>query len=316
MNPIRISVVICTHNPERSNLAQTLAGLAAQDLNHDHWETILVDNASSPPLALPLASCPPPPNLRLVVESQLGLTTARRRGLQESQGALLVLVDDDNILAPDFLTQAYNIFSTHPKLGVVGGPIAAKFTQPPETWVEEFFPLLALRDLGPDTIISVLQTDPATGLPLYPAHAPVGAGMVLRTEVAAIWLQQPTVPQLSDRQGGSLSSGGDNDIVFTALKSDWEIGYSPQLHVQHLIPAARCQPQYLARLNHGIQCSWVQLLAHHQACPWTPITPLSVPFRQARAWWRERAWRGPVEHIRWRGLCGHFAGRAKLPSPR
>ena len=57
-----------------------------------------------------------------------------------------------------------------------------------------------------------------------------------------------------DRTGTSLASGGDNDLVFTALHAGGEVAYFPELRLTHLIPAGRLAPDYLTRLNRGIIC--------------------------------------------------------------
>ena len=73
-------------------------------------------------------------------------------------------------------------------------------------------------------------------------------------------------------------------------------------------------PGYLARLNRGIQKSWVQVLAQHDASPWPPLTASGAALRKFRAWFTHRAWSSPAAHIRWQGACGHFAGRiARCP---
>jgi hypothetical protein len=59
-----------------------------------------------------------------------------------------VFVDDDNVLARDYLAQVKTIFETHPKLGCAGGKSLPEFETPPAAWVAEFYPLLAVRDLG------------------------------------------------------------------------------------------------------------------------------------------------------------------------
>ena len=48
--PPRLSVVLCTHNPDTALLDEVLAALALQFETGAH-ELIIVDNASDPPLA-------------------------------------------------------------------------------------------------------------------------------------------------------------------------------------------------------------------------------------------------------------------------
>jgi glycosyltransferase involved in cell wall biosynthesis len=308
--PPLISVIIPTHNPRGDRLQRTLAGLGAQTLPVGDWETILVDNASTIPVTTGDLG-----NLRVVREPELGLTAARRRGFREARGELCVLVDDDNVLAADYLATVLALFARHPGIGALGGRSLPEFETPPPDWSREFFDLLALRDLGDQPLVSHGLKPAGSPVAEYPACAPIGAGMALRRAAWEAWLNSTTGRLLSDRRGAELTSGGDNDIVLCALRAGWEAAYFPTLSLIHLIPGGRLEPAYLARLNRGIQKSWMQVLSLHEANPWPPIPRWTVPLRCARAWLRHRAWSGPAAHIRWQGSCGHFAGRASALTP-
>ena len=310
---MELSVIIPTHNPDEGRMRRTLAGLRAQTLPTDQWETLVVDNASVPGVeVLPLKEFAPA-NLRVVREPQLGLTSARQRGFTAARAPLCVLVDDDNVLAPDYLMHVVRLFGAHPRVGALGGKCLPEFEAEPPDWAREFLPLLALRDLGDQPCISEGLRPPGAVRNQYPAEAaPIGAGMAIRRDVAAHWLAASAGSTLSDRRGRELTSGGDNDIVFTLLKHGWAVGYFPELVLTHLIPASRLTVDYLARLNHGIQKSWPQVLAKYDACPWPPITGWTVPLRQIKAWFTCRAWTSHAARIRWRGACGQFEGRAGL----
>lgn len=312
MGPARtISVLLPTHNPDLGRLERTLAGLRAQTLPAHLWETILIDNAST-------ASPPPgflarnsPSNLSILHESFLGLTAARRCGFLAATAPVAVLVDDDNVLAPDYLEQALRLLAAHPRIGTLGGRVLPEFESEPPAWTREFHGLLALRDLGPEPQISQGLRPPGAIHNTYPLFAPFGAGMVLRREAWTAWLdsRHTTGSILSDRCGAKLTSSGDNDIVLALMRAGWEVGYFPELALTHLIPASRLDAAYLARLNHGIQKSWQQVLAKHDASPWPPLTATGAALRSARAWFTHRAWSSPAACIRWQGACGHFDGR-------
>lgn len=310
-----ISVVIPTHNPHAGRLRRTLAGLRAQSLPATQWSALVVDNASLPALD-PAALAPElPTNAHIIREPQLGLASARRRGFAEARGDIIVLVDDDNVLAPDYLAQVATLFAAHPRLGGLGGRSVPEFEQAPPAWVREFDDLLACRDLGATPLISSGLRHPATGRNTYPAFAPIGAGLALRRATAQAWLEHPPARHLTDRRGDELTSGGDNDIVFRAMQSGWEVGYFPALSLTHLIPAGRTSRDYLARLNRGIQKSWMQVLALHDANPFPPLSAGSAALRQLKAWFSYRAWSSPAAYVRWQGACGHFEGRASQPRP-
>lgn len=312
-----LSVIIPAHNPHPGRLARALNGLALQSLPPAHWEVLIIDNASTPPLStvsIPVSSLL---NTRLVSEPLLGLSHARRRGFIEARGDVIVLVDDDNVLAPDYLERVLHHFKTHPRVGVIGGPSRPEFETEPAPWKREFFPLLALRDLGSVPLFGGLRTSGASR-DAYPDCAPIGAGMALRREAAQAWLANSDAAALTDRRGNDLSSSGDNDIVVHALRAGWEAGYFPDLELLHLIPDSRLTPDYLGRLNRGIQKSWLRLLIHHGLSDWPPITRRTLRLRQAKAWFTFRAWESPAARIRWQGACGHFEGRARpcaAPSP-
>ena len=299
---MNLSVIIGTHNPHPGRLARTLAGLRSQTLPTSQWECILVDNASSPSMSRDAHDLT---NLRIVHEPEPGLTFARRCGLRAAATDLCIFADDDNVLATDYLANALRLAAAHPLVGAFGGHSLPEFETPPADWTHEFFGLLALRDLGEQPIISAAQTPVEN----YPLCAPIGAGMVLRREAAEVWLDAPN-PGLTDRRGGELTSGGDNDIVLTIFSAGWDVAYFPELSLTHLIPTSRLDPTYLARLNRGIQKSWVQVLARHHLCPWTRIPAWTVAPRRLKAWFAYRAWSGNPAHIRWQGACGRLEGLA------
>lgn len=309
---IRVSVIIPTHAPNPARLHRTLDGLRAQTLSNANWELLVVDNASPTPVSLP-ANILADISARIIPEPDLGLTSARRRGFAEAKGEICVLVDDDNVLAPNYLCDVLSRFATNPTIAAIGGPSRPEFEEAPAQWLSEFFPLLALRDLGPEPLVARLQQSPA-GHWEYPPGAPIGAGLALRTSLAKAWAQAREKSTITDRQGARLTSGGDNDIVLYILRAGHACAYFPELELTHLIPASRLDPKYLARLNRGIQFSWMQILTLHGANPWEPLTALGARLRTMRAWFSYRAWKHPSCNIRWSGAAGHFAGRVPKAS--
>ena len=309
---MKASVVIPCHNSDPVRLGRVLTALAGQTLPASDFETVVVDNASRSFPSSEVIESAGLSNLRIVREPEIGLTHARQRGLAETRGEIVLFVDDDNVLVPTYLETAVTIMARHDELGAAGGRSLGEFESPPSDWNREFFALLALRDLGPVAEISTGLRIPGSNLNHLPRCAPIGAGMVLRREAATAWAEgvgQGAAGLILDRQGGELSSGGDNDIIFAVMAVGWQVGYFPELTLTHLIPSVRLQPGYLARLNRAIQKSWMRVLRRHSANPWPMIPAWTVPPRKLKAWFAFRAWQGPAEFIRWQGACGHFDGR-------
>lgn len=310
MSAPAITVVVPAHDPHRGRFERTMAGLAAQALPRDRWELVVVDNASADPSAFACIDAMAFPGARVVREDALGLTHARLRGFAESRAALVVLVDDDNVLAPDHLETALRIAAGHPDVGAFGGRCVGEFEHPPAPWTAPFHANLAVVDHGDAPLVGGFDG----GARDYPKFAPVGAGMVLRSECARLWADATRTrgTPISDRRGRDLASGGDCDIVLTLLDAGWKVGYFPALSLAHLIPASRVERDYLARLVRGISRSWIQVLDLHGIRPWKPVPPLAVPLLKARAWMRLRAWSGDEAFVRWNAACGNFEGRAAL----
>ncbi|MFM8657970.1 MAG: glycosyltransferase [Chthoniobacterales bacterium] len=382
-----MSVVIPTHNPRSDYLARVIEALRQQTLPREQWELVVVDNGSRVPLAESIrhaadgiqleakgirhaadgkrqeASLPSHvptftpftelelgwhPTARMVREERLGRTFARLRGFAEARGELIVMVDDDNVLAPDYLANAVKIAEEHKDLGAFGGKCLPEFETQPEPWMEEFLPLLALRDHGEKEIIAGDSRAADGSRRVYPDQAaPIGAGMVVRSSAAAAYAEGiaqracgirhtaygrtaedenslkhcPTetpshraASVLTDRRGDSLASAGDNDLVFTILRDGWKVGYFPQLKVTHLIPSSRLTVDYFARANHGVQRSWVEVLRKHEACPWLVAPKWSAPLRQIKALLFIRPWHGKRAYVRWQGVCGRILGTTVLHS--
>ncbi|MFY8148880.1 MAG: glycosyltransferase [Prochlorococcaceae cyanobacterium] len=304
-----LSVLIPSHNPRRELLAKVLAALRQQSLPLDQWELLLIDNASTPSLSPVVLGWHP--QARLVKEPRLGLTHARLRGLNEAKGELLVWVDDDNVLDPGYLEAALEAFRSNPRLGAAGGPSLPCYATPPPVWFVEGLVPLGCSHHGDQPLAMSWRNQP----PHYPPAAPIGAGLVIRSEAIRLWadqLEHDPRRQAFGRTGQSLRSGEDNDINLTLLAHGWELAYLPQLRLSHHIPAGRLTEAYQQRLARASFRDFVQVLDLHGVRPWNAIAAWTVPLRALKAWFTFRAWRGPAERIRWQGAIGQFEGRAAL----
>src|SRR3954468_24414259 len=113
------SVIICSHNPRSDYFARVLDRLRNQTLPLHKWELLIIDNAS--PVSLVTRwDISWHPTGRHVLERELGLTPARRRGIQEASADLIIFVDDDNVLDETYLAEAIKIKQEWPSLGVWG----------------------------------------------------------------------------------------------------------------------------------------------------------------------------------------------------
>jgi glycosyltransferase involved in cell wall biosynthesis len=250
MNPEArgISVVICTHNPRGDYLRRVLDALKAQTLPKEEWELLLIDNASTEKLA-GIWDLSWHPRGRTIREDEVGLTPARLRGIKESTGELLVFVDDDNVLAADYLANGLNLAAQWPMLGAFGASIAGEFEIPPPDWLAPYLECLAIRELDRDYWCNL------GGLS---AALPCGAGLCVRRQIADDYLQKASKSafrKMLDRSGVNLSSGGDSDLAECAVDAGMGTGRFTALKLLHLIPKRRLTEDYIVRLYAGLAAS-------------------------------------------------------------
>jgi len=131
-----IALIICTHNPRADYFTRVLAALQAQILPLDIWELLVIDNASKESVA-PRFDIGWHPHGRNIREDELGLTHARLRGIGEANAELLVFVDDDNVLAPNYLEEALRIAIQYPYLGAWSVELIAEYDTPPPEWTKQ-----------------------------------------------------------------------------------------------------------------------------------------------------------------------------------
>ncbi len=247
-----LSVLICTHNPKRDSFDKVLTALKAQFLEIERWELLLIDNASQELLSGEI-DLTWHPQARHIREDQLGLTPARLRGIREARSEILVFVDDDNVLDPDYLKVAYKIGQEYPFLGAWGGQVRGEFEVPPPEWTKPYLPKLAIREFDCDQWSNLLHQHQTT---------PCGAGLCIRKFIAEKYaeLTCTDLRRLNlDRRGQMLSSGGDTDLAFTACDLGFGTGQFVALKLTHLIPANRLEEDYFIRLMEGLEYSDVIL---------------------------------------------------------
>jgi GT2 family glycosyltransferase len=99
-----LSVIIPTWN-RPAPLRRLLSQLDAQTLPARDFEVIVVDDGSEPGVAQSLSNLCPQLTLRVLRQENAGPAAARHAGALEARGSLLVMLDDDMQVAPDFLEQ-------------------------------------------------------------------------------------------------------------------------------------------------------------------------------------------------------------------
>ncbi len=235
---MKISVILCTYNGA-SRLPATLEKLAAQDLPLDiHWELILVDNASTDdtPSVAKDAAVAFPVSLRLIHESLPGKHNALRTAFEKASGEYYCVVDDDNLLEPDYLRQGMMFLDQHSDVAIIGGRTFPQFppgVAVPADFEERYADHLACRDHGAHVIWGA---------------APPGAGQMGRVNLMrAIYEHIGT--WLSDRIGEGVGCCEDLEKTHVCCRLGWQAVHVPQLRLHHVMSSRRLTQGYIESLH-------------------------------------------------------------------
>jgi glycosyltransferase involved in cell wall biosynthesis len=231
MSSIRITVAVITFNRSRQ-LRQALGGIVRQDYPADRWELLVIDNNSTDDTRDVIASfVTASPAPRRILETRQGLDYGRNRAVEEAKGDLIVLVDDDILVEPDWLSQLVAPFSSESahKIGVVGGEVIPVFPDGIPAWQEGTH-----RPLG-------FRSDPG---PLPPNQAPMGANFAFPKWV---FVRFGLFDTRLDRQGSRLFGGGDSQMIRRLRSVGLEAWFVPGAKVLHQIPAERLTLGYSLR---------------------------------------------------------------------
>jgi hypothetical protein len=272
-----ISVHICTYNPKPEHLARTLEALRKQTLPYEKWELLLLDNASTTQIAAE-ADLSWHPNAYRHLVSEPGKTNALKFAIQNARAPLLLTVDDDNVLDPDYLEGCLRIAAEYSKIGTFGGQIFPEFEVPPKPWARRHVVNLSVYEADRDVWSNLPRAE----------FFPPGAGMCFRREVglhyAGLVENDPMRAKL-DRQGELMVGCGDTDLSFCSLDIGMGNGRFKDLKLTHLIPKERTSDEGLLDLIERTAYSFVIL---HHIRPESAPADSSIPMALWRKKWISR----------------------------
>jgi hypothetical protein len=294
----RLSVILCTYNPRPQVLCWAVESIAAQTLPPEQIEFIAVDNNSRPPLDPSLFSAAP---ARMIREPRQGLTFARIAGIENSRGNILVFLDDDNHLDADYLERALAIADSQPWIGCFGGCARAALDAPLPRWKDRLLPYFGVREYGPLPLTSTIRE--------WGEWEPIGAGMVVRRDVAERWAQwMRAIPGASrlGRNGGALLSGEDSLFAHAAYQLGYACSYQPSLKLSHWIAPRRLRPGAIARTlyGHGRSSALLEKITGARSPRWREARSLVGLARRYRRHLRDVGF--PAGALEWCRDAGYF----------
>jgi glycosyltransferase involved in cell wall biosynthesis len=252
---LKLAVILCTHNPRADYLEETLASVDRQASpgNSVSVQVSLVDNNSAAETAVWLRELCAKKGIQYLYEKEQGLVHARICGLKNTKAGLIVWVDDDTVLEPNYLAEASKVYCGKPFLGAWGGSIRLELEKPVPEYIRPHLALLTENSVEVEEWSSYRTCTPVAG-----------AGMCVRREVGDRYVtnyESSPMRKLLGRSSGRLFSGEDWDFCLTAVELGLGVGRMPQLALTHLIPERRTTEEYLLRIAEGHKYSGQIVLA-------------------------------------------------------
>lgn len=241
---IRLSLVIATYNRVAS-LLETLRSVIAQSAPKEQWECVVVNNNSSDDTDerfAEFAAQHPQYNLKIVTELNQGLSYARNRGIREGEGEYIAIIDDDELIAPDFIAAYIELFDTVPEAIAAGGPIVAKYPAGRPRWMSCYTerPIANTMYFG----------DSVREFPK--GRVPGGGNMALRRSA----IRRYGVFDTSLGYAGESLIGGEECDLFERLQiAGAKYYYAPKAVMYHIIPSEKLTKAYLSKLSYNVGVS-------------------------------------------------------------
>jgi glycosyltransferase involved in cell wall biosynthesis len=240
---IGISILICTYNGAK-RLPKTLEHLSKQDFEFP-FEIVVVNNASKDNTSEIVVNTwnnisANSKQLQILEEPKPGKINALNLGFKTVKYKYVLICDDDNWLASDYLSKAFYIMEENPLIGALGGKGEAVFENNNyPKWFEDVKDKYAIGSQGNEGKL-------VTGGSLY------GAGSIIRKEAYDNLLNYGFEPILTGRKKDILLSGEDNELCLALQLLGYEIHYNNSLTFKHYITSNRLTTAYFKQLSNGM----------------------------------------------------------------
>lgn len=237
MNDIRLSLVIATYN-RGAKLPVTLDSIAVQTLDRALWEVVVVNNNSTDDTAARFDEWlgrNREVNARMVCENIQGVSAARNRGVAESRGEYIVVIDDDETVSEDFLKTYFDLFESRPDVAAAGGKILPHMEGEVPEWMSPYTEraIAGTLDLG-DAVRE------------FPEGKFFGGGN--HGYRRSLFDECGGYDTSLGRTGKQLLAGEEKELYMRWRAAGARIVYLPDAVIYHSVDAARLTREYFTRL--------------------------------------------------------------------
>lgn len=240
-----ITIIICCYNAEEK-LNKVLDKIyVQQELEKYVYEIIVVDNHSTDStkeVVFKYSKEKKSPSIKYIYEARAGLSNARKAGVDACVTKWIAFLDDDNLIAPDWITKIVQYKNSNKEIGAFNGAVVPYISSEIDEEEKE-----CLRASLKALACTHYNKEELSKKPKTPFRNPIGAGMVI--------LADP-LKELSDRGWLSsngrtkdkLTSGEDTEMTEYVKKCGYKFGFCADAILYHDLGRKRLEKQYLKKL--------------------------------------------------------------------
>ena len=225
---VKLSAIICTYNREKYLPIAIDALLNQKGVEPGDFEIVIINNNSTDRTE-EISNSYIEKNLKIpfvyTTETKQGLSHARNKGIEVSNGNLLAFLDDDAFAHENYIRDVLSFFEKSPEVQAVGGRILLHFEENKPSWYTHYLGSL-LGYFNPWDEIRVFNKK----------QYPRGSNMVYKKEL----FEKYGVfnPELGRKGDGML--GSEEKEMFQRIYAGNElIYYLPEAVIYHMVPVER-----------------------------------------------------------------------------
>lgn len=237
----RCSVIFCTYNREKY-IYNAMKSIAEQKYPVSRYEILLINNNSTDrteEICKKFSNDYQQVDFRYFIETNQGLSYARNRGVKESNGEIIIFVDDDATVFQHYLESIDNFFTDYPSAMACGGPIEPVYESGKPKWLSYYTNALIGGALYEGKEIK----------PFSNGKFPGGGNSAFRKEV---FEKYGFFNVELGRKGTSLIGAEEKDLYDRITRGKERFFYLPQMGIYHYIPEQKTTMEHFDKLTYSI----------------------------------------------------------------
>ena len=226
-----VSIIVCTHNRDKY-LPKCLDRLSNQTADKNLYEIIVVNNNCTDrteTICLDFKRDNPQLQFIYTLENNPGLSWARNKGIEVSNGEILAFIDDDGFAKNDYVENIIAVTNQYNLYTAFGGKVIPVYNEGkyPEWLSYHIQGVVSKVDLG-------------NQIKDFDKKYPVGCNMIIRKS-------------FFEQHGGfntSLELRGDDKFIFHKMKKlKLKVLYVPNIYVEHFMDDFRIEKNYIIKIS-------------------------------------------------------------------